>query len=134
MVKTKVTWFWCPIYFENYRACLGPVGGALHKFWGFEAIMRHHEYEMICFRTAVCKYPGPLRSHRKGFVFKICIWISVFRRKKAFENPILSCQQICKINTVPFFLKHLVLLNKIERKHQRKISMFWAFRLSKVAS
>ena len=33
------------------RAHLGPVGGALCKFWGFEATLRQHEYEMICFRT-----------------------------------------------------------------------------------
>ena len=36
------------------RACLGPVGGALSKFWGFEATMRQHEYEFIRFRTAFC--------------------------------------------------------------------------------
>ena len=36
------------------RACLGPVGGALRKFGSFEATMRQHEYEWICFRTAFC--------------------------------------------------------------------------------
>ena len=80
MVKTQIIWFRGPIYFENYqdkkrvltsiqlvcvtrptrrhlgaiRARLGPVGGALCKFWGFEATMRQHEYELICFRTAFC--------------------------------------------------------------------------------
>ena len=36
------------------RTRLGSVGGALRKFWGFEAIMRQHKYEMTCFRTAFC--------------------------------------------------------------------------------
>ena len=33
---------------------LGPVRRALHKFWGFEANMRQHEYAIICFRTLFC--------------------------------------------------------------------------------
>ena len=36
------------------RARLGPFGGALRKFWGFEATMRHHDNELICSRTAFC--------------------------------------------------------------------------------
>ena len=59
-----------------------------------------------------CKYLSPLKSHRNGFVFKIYIWISVFRRKKQFENPMLGCWDICKINTAPFFFKHPVFLTK----------------------
>ena len=55
-----------------------------------------------------CKFLSPLKSHRNGFVFKIYLWISVFRRKKQFENPILGCWDICKINTAPFFVKHPV--------------------------
>ena len=77
------------------------------RFWS------HYETARILIdlfqnRIMFCKYPGPLWSHRNGFVFKICIWISVFRRKKRFENPILGCWDICEINTVPFFLKHPV--------------------------
>ena len=61
-----------------------------------------------------CKYFGPLILDRSGFVFKICVWISVFRRKKQFENPMLGCQEICKINTAPFFLKHPVASHKLD--------------------
>ena len=52
-----------------------------------------------------CKFLSPLKLHRNGFVLKICVWISVFRRKNRFENPILGCRNICKINTAPIFLK-----------------------------
>ena len=62
------------------KARLGPIGRAWSKFW----------------------------SHLNGFVFRICIWISVFRRKKPIENPMLGCREICKINTGTFFLKHPV--------------------------
>ena len=41
-----------------------------------------------------CKYLSPRKLHRNGFVFKICIWISVFWRRKQFENLILSCWDI----------------------------------------
>ena len=34
------------------------------------------------------KYLGCLKSYRIGSVFKICVWISVFRRKKQFVNPL----------------------------------------------
>ena len=56
-----------------------------------------------------CKFLSPLKSHRNGFVFKIYIWISVFRRKKRFENPMLGCREICKINMGPFFWNTLYL-------------------------
>ena len=54
-----------------------------------------------------CKFLSPLTMNRNGFVFEIYIWISVFSKKKQFENPMLGCQKICKINTVPFFLNTL---------------------------
>ena len=41
-----------------------------------------------------CKYLGPLLSHRNGFVCEMCMWISVFRRKKLFENRILGSRDI----------------------------------------
>ena len=53
-----------------------------------------------------CKFLSLLKLHRNGSAFKICVWISVFRRKKRFKNPILGCWDICKINSLPFFLKH----------------------------
>ena len=36
------------------------------------------------------KYLGCLKSYRIGSVFKIWVWISVFRRKKQFVNPLLG--------------------------------------------
>ena len=50
-----------------------------------------------------CKYFGPLISDRSGFVFKICVWISVFRRKKQFENPRLGCRDIKQKPSLIFF-------------------------------
>ena len=49
------------------------------------------------------KYFSPLVSHRIGLVFKICVWISVFRRKKLFKNPILSCRDINQNPSLIFF-------------------------------
>ena len=34
------------------------------------------------------KYLGCQKSYRISSVFKICVWISVFRRKKQFVNPL----------------------------------------------
>ena len=50
-----------------------------------------------------CEYLGSLRLHKNGFVFKICVWISVFRRKKRFKNPILDCQDIKQKPSLIFF-------------------------------
>ena len=56
------------------------------------------------------KYLGPLKSHRNGFVFKICEWILVFwRKKKRFENPTLGCRDIRQKPSL-IFLGHRVLL------------------------
>ena len=38
--------------FGAIRACLWPIAKPLSKFWGFEATMTQHEYELICFRIA----------------------------------------------------------------------------------
>ena len=39
-------------------------------------------------------YQITVGRHRIGFVFKLCVWISVFRRKKQYKNPILDCRDI----------------------------------------
>ena len=50
-----------------------------------------------------CKYLGPVISYRNSFVFKICIWISVFRRKKKkFGNPIFGCRDIKQKRSLNF--------------------------------
>ena len=63
------------------------------------------QYNLIKNPILFCKYLSPLKSHRNGFVFKIYIWTSVFRRKKQFENPILGCRNISQINIAPFFFE-----------------------------
>ena len=35
-----------------------------------------------------CRYLGYLKTYRIVSVFKICVWISVFRRKKRLVNPL----------------------------------------------
>ena len=49
------------------------------------------------------KFLSPIKLHRNGFVFKIFVWISVFWRKKLFENPILGCRDIKKKSSLIFF-------------------------------
>ena len=56
-----------------------------------------------------CKYFGSLISHKNGFIFKICVWISIFRRKKLFENPILGCREIKQTRSLIFNEWKLVL-------------------------
>ncbi len=61
MIKTVITsiqsvWVTRPTrsHLGVLRVHLGLVGGAWCKFCGFKATMRHHEYELICFRTIFC--------------------------------------------------------------------------------
>ena len=65
------------------------------------------KYNHLCRKPHFGKYLNPLKWHRNGFVFKICVWISVFRRKKQFENSILSSQDI-KQKPSLIFLGHPV--------------------------
>ena len=50
-----------------------------------------------------CKYLSPRKSHRNGFIFNIFVWISIFRRKKRFGNPILGCRDIKRTRSLIFF-------------------------------
>ena len=43
-------------------------------------------------------------GHFSGFVFKICLWISIFGRKKQFENRIFSCWDIKQTKLLIFFI------------------------------
>ena len=56
--------------------------------------------------TFFCKYLSPLKSHK---ISKISVWISVFRRKKQFENSIHGCRDI-KQNPSLFLLGSPVIL------------------------
>ena len=55
-----------------------------------------------------CKYLSPLKSHKIDSVFKIYIWISVFRRKKRCWNPFIGSGDIKQTNIWAFFLKRPV--------------------------
>ena len=60
------------------------------------------------------KYLSPLILDRNGFVFKIYRWISVFRRKKRFVNP-LNVSQVTAILVIQenscVFFKHPVVVD-----------------------
>ena len=47
-----------------------------------------------CVFVLFCQYLDPPIPHRNGLVFKICVWILVFRRKKWIKNLVLSCREI----------------------------------------
>ena len=79
------------------RARFGPVFGAWRKFCSFEATVRQHKYELICFRTASCfvnilapKYCTEMVLYSK-FAYG-----SQFsgEKKKQVENPIPGYQDI----------------------------------------
>ena len=80
-------------------AHLGPVGGAWHKFCGFEVTLRQCKYELICFRTAFFF----VNNSTPNIAQKWFVWISVFRRNKRFENMILGCWDIKQKPSVIFF-------------------------------
>ena len=69
-----------------------------------------YEYVLVSFRNPVlfCKYLSPLKSHKIGSVFKIYIWISVFREKKRFRNLFIGSGDIKQTNIWTFFLKRPV--------------------------
>ena len=102
----------------DYKGCTNWID--LFKFL-FIFIIFQHSWEVKIRKKGVY-YNRPCQ--KVNFVWQIsrlpkvaqkwfCIqnlrmWVLVFRRKKQFENPILGCQDICKINAAPFFLKHPV--------------------------
>ena len=86
---------------------MGPSWASLRSFAQILWFWGHYETIWIwidLFQNSIlfCKYLGPLILHRNGFVFKICIWISVFRRKKRIKNPILGCQDIKQKSSLIF--------------------------------
>ena len=60
-------------------------------------------------------------GHFSGFVFKICLWISIFGRKKQFENRIFSCWDIKQTKLLIFFLYTLYLLWKSAVCNKKKL-------------
>ena len=63
----------------------------------------HHKSPIL-----FCGYLGYLKSYKIGSVFKIFMWISVFRRKKWCRNLFIGSGDIKQTNIVAFFLKHPV--------------------------
>ena len=49
-------------------------------------------------------YLSYLKLYRNGSEFKICVWISVFRRKKRFVNP-LHGLQVCQFSGTGEFMR-----------------------------
>ena len=90
-------------------APLGPVIGSWPKFCGFGVTLRQHKYEYICFRIAFFfgEYVSPWISQRNGFIFKIDVWISVFRRKNELKIRYLVVEIFSK-QSGSFFLIHPV--------------------------
>ena len=72
-----------------------------------------------------CKYLSPKKIAQKWAC--ICLWISVFRRKKLFENPIFGCRDF-KQNPSLIFLGHpvnitltlLIILGQPNKYYQTK--------------
>ena len=51
-------------------------------------------------RILYCEFLCPRISHINDFVFIFCIWISVLRGKKQFENATLGCRDIKKTKKI----------------------------------
>ena len=49
------------------------------------------------------KYLSPQKSLKNVWVFNTSVWISVFRRKKRFENPIFGCRDTKQKWNLDFF-------------------------------
>ena len=60
----------------------------LKKLRKFGSITSTYQKSPILF----CRYLGYLKPYRNGSVFKICVWISVFSRKKWLVNPLHGLQ------------------------------------------
>ena len=66
-----------------------------------------------------CTYLGYLKSYRNVSVFKICVWILVFRRKKQFVDPLHGLQVTRYKRIQPFFFKHPVEVYFVTRRKRR---------------
>ena len=82
-------------YLGAVSAGQGPFRGQSGSLGYLQCFKDHYRWAwklISLFQSPVLfrKYLGPLKSHRNGFVFKICVWIPVFRGKTQFENLILG--------------------------------------------
>ena len=92
------------------QASQEPVGASQGHSVPLRTTSGQYEYVLVSFRNPVlfCKYLSPLKSHKIGSVFKIYIWISVFREKKRFRNLFIGSGDIKQTNIWTFFLKRPV--------------------------
>ena len=86
-----VTWG-LRVLIRGYQGHSGASPRSVRVSWGFSeaatATVGEYEYEFLLHNPILfVKYLSPLKKHRNGSVFKICVWISVFRRKKRFVIP-----------------------------------------------
>ena len=77
-----------------------PVGTSQGHSVSLRTTSGQYEYVLVSFRNPVlfCKYLSPLKSHKIGSVFKIYIWISVFREKKQYRNLFIGSRDIKQTN------------------------------------
>ena len=108
------------------RARLGPVGGALLKFWGFETIMRQYEYELICFRAVFCfvNISAPL-YRTETVLYSRFLYGSQFSGEKSDMKIRYLVAEILSKNRVSFFLGHPVYY-----RHLSKMMLTYSFLLS----
>ena len=86
---TRPTWS----HLGAIRACLGPVGGFMRTFCGFEASVRQYEYELIGFRTAF----WPPNITQKGFCtqdFSMDLSFQEKKKQQAEAEVVLSSRSV----------------------------------------
>ena len=111
-------WSWEPLI-DHWRPKLLELVNKFHIFFILIAlqnmqwlkILRKFGFITSTFRKSpilFCTYLSYLKSYRNVSVFKICVWILVFRRKKQFVDPLHSLQVTRYKIIQAFFLKHPV--------------------------
>ena len=92
------------------QASQEPVGASQGHSVPLRTTSGQYEYVLVSFQNPglFCKYLSPLKSHKIGSVFKIYIWISVFREKKRFRNLFIDSGDIKQTNILTLFLKRPV--------------------------
>ena len=90
----------CQVNLGNVRARQGPIWGpsglSLAAVGRYSALRTLQASKKMIISVSKNDFlmQISLKLHKNNFVFKICVWISVFRRKKRFENPIIGCRDI----------------------------------------
>ena len=90
---------------EYDRASQEPVGSSQGPSGAVMTASSQYEYGLVYsgILFLFCKHLSPLKEHKVGSVFKIYIWISVFRRKNSLEINLLVLEISNKQTFLPFF-------------------------------